>query len=103
MPPVLNSVKRQKCQINRNIDPLVKNKQTAAAGGGEGEIDFVKEKKGYLWNGMGHELRHKERILNLNSLTCSLAFCFRDFVRDCELLMRVALTFLDLAVGDDWR
>lgn len=102
MAPVLNSVKTQKCQINRNIDPLVKNKQTAATGG-EGEIDFVKEKKGYLWNGMGHELRHKETILNLNALTCSRAFCSRVFFRDCELLMMVALTFLDLAVGDGWR
>lgn len=37
-PPQLNSVKTQECQINRNIDWLVKNKQTAAAV--EGEIDF---------------------------------------------------------------
>lgn len=52
-PPVLNSVKTQKCQINRNIDPLVKNKQTAAAGGGEGEIDFCKREERIFveWDG----------------------------------------------------
>lgn len=62
-PTNFNSVKTQKCQTNSNIDPLIRNKQTAgaAAAGGRGPcIDFQgKEKKGGLRNELGHELRHK--------------------------------------------
>lgn len=47
MPPLLSSVKTQKCQINSNIDPLVRKKQTAEGegGGGEGEMDFLRKKE----------------------------------------------------------
>lgn len=73
--PNFNSVKTQKCQTNSNIDPLVRNKQTAgaAAAGGRGPcIDFQgKEKKGGLRNELGHEPRHKYWILNVNALTCN--------------------------------